>query len=116
MESLHTKHTFPRSKKVEKTFLDILNEFFTKEINWPENLFVSISKVRLNDKMTYLDIEISTYGEESANQAQNIINDHAYYIRSYCAKRIHLKYMPEIRFHSDRTVQETLKWSQLSTE
>lgn len=107
-------HKNLRSKKIEQVLLDIINQLLAQDLQMSDETMITITKAKLNESVTYLDLTISAYGKASIKEVLEFLEENRVYIKSFCAKNTHLKYMPEIRFHEDKSIRETLKWDQLT--
>jgi len=106
------KKTIKRSDKVETTFLNLISKIF-QDLIMEDETMISVSKIKLNPSLTFLDITVSAYGKSSIESVLEFLNDKKSLIRNICAKSVNLKYTPEIRFHADKSVQDTIFFGSL---
>lgn len=99
-----------RHLQVAQVFKKILAEYLqdTDLIN-RENNVISIVDVRVNPSLSFVDVNITSIF--NTEEIVKTLNSHKQEVRRYCASNIrHLRYIPDIRFHLDKTVETLLRF------
>jgi ribosome-binding factor A len=74
----------------------------------------SIMDVQVSRDLRYAKLFVSVYGDQEAKQkTMEGLQQASGYIRSEIGKRIRLRYIPEISFHPDASIEHGMKINQL---
>ncbi len=93
-----------RQRKVADLIQEELSDLVTRKVRDPRVAGVTITEVRVSPDLRYADVFISKLGEErEAEEALAGLNAAAGYLKRELAPRIELRFMPDLRFHIDRS-------------
>ncbi|WP_456456759.1 30S ribosome-binding factor RbfA [Thermovibrio sp.] len=87
-----------RRERLKSTLLREISEIITREIDLPENLFITVKKVELSKDATKATVFISSLKKEDAIKAVNRLNKARGYIHHLLGKRLRLKTVPRPEF------------------
>lgn len=84
------------------------------EIKDPKIGFVTITRVKLSPDMKHARIYFSVMGDEKTiRQTGHALNRARGYIRRTLAKKVQLKYIPEISFETDDSLEYSMRIEEL---
>jgi len=90
------------AEAIKKEVSDLLKE----ELKDPRIGFVSITSVEVSKDLRYANIYISVFGEKAEQKASlEALKNASGFIRSELARRIRLRYTPEIVFKLDESIE-----------
>lgn len=106
---------FPRSERVSEEIKRVVSLIINNDLKDPRlDSFITVTKVEVPRDLRHAKIFISVLGSEtSKNQALEGLNQASGYIRSDLASKIRLRYVPELSFKLDRSVEYSLKINRL---
>ena len=101
---------FKRSDRVSQEIKDIVSAILTNIILLEDSGLITITKVKTSNNLRFSKIYISFIGNkidppELVNQMNRNINEYRYHL----GKTLKLKYIPEIKFYHDNTLEEVEK-------
>ena len=101
---------FKRSDRVSQEIKDIVSAILTNIILLKDSGLITITKVKTSNNLRFSKIYISFIGNkieppELVNQMNQNINEYRYHL----GKTLKLKYIPEIKFYHDNTLEEVEK-------
>ena len=101
---------FKRSDRVSQEIKDIVSAILTNIILLKDSGLITITKVNTSNNLRFSKIYISFIGNkieppELVNQMNRNINEYRYHL----GKTLKLKYIPEIKFYHDNTLEEVEK-------
>ena len=101
---------FKRSDRVSQEIKDIVSAILTNIILLKDSGLITITKVKTSNNLRFSKIYISFIGNkieppELVNQMNRNINEYRYHL----GKTLKLKYIPEIKFYHDNTLEEVEK-------
>jgi len=115
-----SKEPSNRQLKVGETIKRELSLILAKELHHPvfENLFLTVTEVRMSPDLRYAEVFIVPMIGKIANTEKLIeaLNDVSYKMRSIINKKVKLKYSPEIRFRFDDSFDKAQKLNNLLDE
>lgn len=99
--------------------MDKINQMIRKEIGMmiqmgevsdPRLNFVTITRVDVSKDLHYAKVWFSvlSQADKDIEQAQNGLNSARPYLRKLLGQRIEIRYVPELDFHYDRSLNESL--------
>ncbi|HSG11074.1 MAG TPA: 30S ribosome-binding factor RbfA [Gammaproteobacteria bacterium] len=98
---------FSRSRRVGDQIQRELSELIRDEINDPRLGMVSISAVTVSRDLAHAKIHVSVLGDEvQATESVNVLNHAAGFLRHRLGKILHIRVIPELKFHLDRSLEE----------
>ncbi|MDR3288059.1 MAG: 30S ribosome-binding factor RbfA [Peptococcaceae bacterium] len=96
-----------RAYRLAETLKEEISQMIREELKDPRLGFVTVTGVDVADDLSYAKVYVSVLGEaEAAKGSLKILNGAAGYVRSEIAKRIRLRYAPEIVFKHDSSVEQ----------
>jgi phosphoesterase RecJ-like protein len=96
-----------RAERVGELIRQEIGKLIAKGLKDPRIGFVSIMGVKMSPDVKYADVYVSLYGPESERKSSLIaLQRGAGWMRREIGKVIRLRYTPELRFHSDETLDE----------
>lgn len=106
-----------RTKKVGIAIQKEFSEILQREVRDPRIGFVTVTRVKVTPDLKIANIYISIYGstEERERTLQGLESAKGY-IRSLFAKRLHIKFIPEIRFFHDKSFEEGIRISEVMSK
>jgi ribosome-binding factor A len=97
---------FKRSEKVGDQIREEISEILLRELKDPRIGFVTITKVAVSDDLRMAKVYYSVYGGEQAKEESHQGLESAKgYIKKELGRRMRLKYMPEITFLFDDSLE-----------
>ena len=97
-----------RPERVQEAIRQEISMIVQAEIKDPRIGFITITKVDLTKDLRYARIYFSVLGKNSdKNKALKGLNSAKGYIKGLIAEKIKLRYMPEISFVIDNTLEHT---------
>ena len=95
-----------RTQRVGEIIKEEISAMIAKDLKDPRIGFVTITDVDVSGDLRYADVYITVLGKKSEREATlEGLQRSGGYLRNELAKRIRIKYMPELRFHFDETVE-----------
>jgi ribosome-binding factor A len=106
-----------RPERLAEAIKKELSEILSEELKDPRIGFVSITSVEVSKDLRYANIFISVFGEPSERKASFEALQKAHgFIRGELAKRIRLRYTPEINFKLDESIERGTRLISLMNE
>lgn len=104
-----------RVERINSEFKREISKILAGEIKDPRlTAMVSIVNVSVTNDLSYADIHISMLGDEKEKKdSLAAIESATGYIRSLLAKRMTLRYMPQLRFKYNDYIEEGIRISKL---
>jgi len=95
-----------RVEKVQEAIQHELSSMLLMDVKDPRIKFVTITGVELTDDMSYATVFVSLYGpEEEQEAAWKALNKALGYMRSEIAKRIRLRFAPQLILKKDKSYE-----------
>ena len=95
-----------RIERVSHSIREVIAELLLREVKDPRVAMVTISKVELSPDLRHARVLFSCLGEtERRDEARRGLESAAGLLRGQIAKRLHLRYAPELRFHADESYE-----------
>lgn len=93
-----------RQQKVADLIQEEISDLVTRKMRDPRAEGVTVTDVKVSPDLRYADIYITKLGsEEELRQALEGLTAASGYLRRELASRIDLRFVPELRFHLDRS-------------
>lgn len=100
--------TKPRPGRVQEAIRQEVSKILQSEIKDPRLGFMTVTKVELTDDLRYARIYFSVLGEEKDKKlALKGLKSAKGYIRGILSDRINLRFMPDIEFKIDESLEHT---------
>lgn len=99
-----------RARRVGELIKEELSELIRREVKDPRVGFVTITGVDVTPDLRYATIYISVLGSNKEREdSLKILQKTGGFLRKELAKRIRLKYFPELKFEFDRSIESALR-------
>lgn len=103
-----------RSARVGDEMREILAELLRDEVKDPRIGFVSIVKVEVSGDLRHAKIHVSVMGDDQQKKdSLKGLNSASGFLRSEVAKRLQLRYTPELHFALDESIEHGQRIAQL---
>ncbi len=99
-----SKPTYKRAERVSDQMKQEIADILMRKIKDPRVGFVTVTEVDLADDLRNAKVFVSVYGAEKAATLKGLDSASAY-IRSELGKRMRMKYIPELLFRFDDSVE-----------
>lgn len=97
---------FKRSEKVGDQIREEISQILLRELKDPRIGFVTITKVALSDDLRIAKVYYSVFGgEQEKEESYQGLESATGYIKRELGRRVRLKYMPEINFLFDDSLE-----------
>ena len=97
---------FKRSEKVGDQVREEISQILLRELQDPRIGFVTITKVALSDDLRIAKVYYSVFGgEQEKEESYQGLESAKGYIKRELGRRVRLKYMPEITFIFDDSLE-----------
>jgi ribosome-binding factor A len=93
-----------RIDKVEKLIKEEISNIFLHKMNEPDIGFLTITNVKLSPDLKIAKVYFSVLEKEKRKVALDRINNKIKFLRSELAHRIRIKFVPELKFFIDDTL------------
>ena len=106
---------FPRSERVSEEIKRIVGHIINHDLKDPRlGEFITVTRVEVPRDLRHAKIFVSVFGDEvSKNQVLEGLIKASGFIRSNLAGKIRLRYVPELSFKIDESVEYSLKINKL---
>ncbi|MBT0665783.1 ribosome-binding factor A [Geobacter pelophilus] len=96
---------YKRSEKVGEAVHEIVTELIIKGLKDPRIGFVTVTGVKVTDDMHYATVYFTVIGDEAARKGTEAgLNSARGFIRREMGKKLHMRYVPEILFKYDTSL------------
>ncbi len=99
-----SKPTFKRSERVGDQMKQEIADILMRKIKDPRIGFVTVTDVEIADDLRNAKVYVSIYGEDKKTPLKGL-ESAAPFIRSELGRRMRMKFMPELLFRYDNTVE-----------
>lgn len=98
---------FKRSERVGELMLEEISTLLLREIKDPRIGFVTLTRVQVSDDLRYAKVFVSILGTLEQEQSQTLqgLQSAAKFMRRELGRRLRLKYVPELTFHLDKSIE-----------
>lgn len=106
-----------REQRVAEAIREELSEVLRTQMRDPRLGFVSITAVDVSSDLSIAKVSVSVLGEEKERkQALQAIKKARGFLRSELAQRMRLRFMPELVFKIDTSIEHSLRIAKLLNE
>lgn len=106
-----------RPERIGEEIRGVLAQLFREEMKDPRVGFVSIIKVEVARDMRVAKVYVSVLGDQTAKKnSLKGLESAAGYLRSELSQRMQIRYMPELRFLLDESIEHGVRISRLLAE
>ncbi len=109
------KVSFSRNERISEEIKKIISEIICNDLKDPRlNGLISVTRVEVTKDLRHATVFISIYGDKADKDINfKIINNAKGYIRCGLANRIKMKYIPEISFKKDESIEYAIRIDKL---
>ncbi len=101
-----SKPTFKRADRVSDQMKQEIADILMRKLKDPRVGFVTVTDVAVADDLRNATVYVSIYGSDAEKQASlKGLRSAAAFIRSELGKRMRMRYLPELLFRFDATVE-----------
>jgi len=105
---------FSRSDRLASQIIRELSQILLKEITPPIGIMISFNEIELTKDLKYGKVFYSVLGNDDAEEkAKVFIVTHQKALRKTLAGKIRIKYMPELEFQFDPSIEREQRISEL---
>lgn len=106
-----------RPERLAEAIKKEVSEMLTEDLKDPRIGFVSITSVEVSKDLRYASVFVSVFGEPAERKASlEALQKAQGFIRGELAKRIRLRYTPEINFKLDESIERGTRLISLMNE
>ena len=107
-----------RAEQVANEVQRELSELIRNEMRDPRVGYVTITRVDISDDLSLARVFVSELSTEERTSGESVeaLRKAAGFLRRELGKRLRLRLTPELRFESDRSIEEGLRMTQLLDE
>ena len=112
----YNKPPSQRQLQVAENIRHVLAEFFIRgELNHPyfDNVMITVSEVRISPDLKIATAFLVLPIQSDKNEIIKVLRESSPHIRKAIAKRVQLRYLPEIRFALDESIERAAKINDL---
>jgi ribosome-binding factor A len=91
-----------RIPRVNKLIKKELSQVLLKEIEFPKDVLVTVTRVETLDNLNQAKAYISVMPEEQSERVLQILERRAYYLQQKINKRLRMRPIPQIRFSEEK--------------
>lgn len=105
-----------RLAKINKLIKQELGQIILRELKFPENALVTITRVESTKNLSEAKIYISTIPEDYSLNTLEILNRHIYKIQQLLNKKIKIRIVPKIKFMEEKKTEKAEEIEKLLEE
>ncbi|MFC1595135.1 ribosome-binding factor A [Patescibacteria group bacterium] len=90
-----------KKKRLESVLRDILTKFLEAELDVPNGIFVSVSRIEIRESGSMAKAVVSVYPATGVHDIEKKLKKMEYRAKTYIGSQLSLKYIPDIRFEID---------------
>lgn len=103
-----------RRQRVEEQLRDHISEIVLREVKDPRLGFVTITEVRMSPDLRHAKVFVSVMGDDEEREASlGVLNGAEGFLKSRIGKRLRLRYLPELVFVEDDTLDRSARIEEL---
>ncbi|TKJ31816.1 MAG: ribosome-binding factor A [Chloroflexi bacterium B3_Chlor] len=99
-----------RQRRVSALIREAISELLQKEISDPRLDFVTVTYVETTSDLRQAHIYVTFLGDsKDLEESLGALRKAAGYLRRQLGQKVYLRYVPELNFHLDRSVEQGLR-------
>lgn len=103
----------PRTRKLGETVREALAEVLREDVGDPRLDFVTVTAVQVSMDLKVADVYVTTHGDQARyDELLAGLRSADGRIRSSLGRRVTMRYIPELRYHIDTSVDEGMRISE----
>ncbi len=95
--------TTTRQEQVNSVIQQTLGEIILEEVEFPKNVFVTISRIDSAPSLNHADVYLTVFPDSEREAALDILNKNIYKIQKILDKKVVLRFVPKIVFKIDES-------------
>jgi ribosome-binding factor A len=100
----------PRTRKLGETVREALAEVLREDVSDPRLEFATVTSVQVSTDLHVADVYVTTHGDQERYDALlEGLRSADGRIRSGLARRVTMRFTPELRYHLDTSVDEGMR-------
>jgi ribosome-binding factor A len=109
---------FSRNERIAEEIKKVISQIISNDLKDPRiDGLISVTKVDVTKDLRHATIYISLYGDKKKKDTTfEVINNAKGYIRRELASKIRIKYIPEISFKMDKSIEYAIHINKLLEE
>ena len=108
---------FKRSERIQELLLEEISKLLQKGLKDPRIGFTTLTRVDVTDNLKLARVFVSVMGtEEERKETLAGLKSARGYIRNYLGKNLYLKYIPDLDFKLDESVDHVRKITKILNE
>ena len=109
---------FSRNERIAEEIKKVISQIISNDLKDPRiDGLISVTKVDVTKDLRHATIFISFYGDKTKKDSNfEVIKNAKGYIRRELASRIRMKYIPEISFKMDESIEYAIRINKLLEE
>lgn len=105
---------FSRVDRLTSQIIRELSEILRDHTELPPGLIISVTEVELSRDLRQGKVFYSVYGDnEALEKVEQFFNEHQKQIRKELASKIRIRYMPELKYQYDASIERGQRISEL---
>lgn len=105
---------FHRSDRVSEEIMKEVSAIIRNDMKDPRLGFVSVTRVALSRDLKHATVFFSVFGsEDEKEKTHRALTSGAGFVRSLLAKRLQLRYTPEVIFRLDNSIERGIRISSI---
>jgi ribosome-binding factor A len=105
-----------RIQRVNQLIKKELSKILLKEVDFPKNILLSITRVDASVDLRIARVYISYLPEKETKKAFKILNQLIYNFQQKLNKRLNMRPIPRIKFIQDKEIKKTARIEELLEE
>lgn len=103
-----------RTSRVAEAFREEIMDMIQRDLKDPRIGFVTVTHIEVSPDLNHATVFISILGDEAKkDETLKAMERAKRHIRSELGKRVRLKFLPELEFVHDTTIEESFKVSEI---
>ncbi len=109
-------HPYKRSLRVGDLIREEVADIIMHKIRDPRLGFVTVTDVKASDDLKHAQVYVSVFEDAKRAKTHKILKSSAKFIRSELAKRVKIKFIPELIFKLDESIEYGAKIEKMLNE
>jgi ribosome-binding factor A len=102
-----------RINRVNNLLKEELSWIIQRELDYSQVGFVTITKVRVSPDLKQAKVYVSFINKEEDKEKLKVLKESVSLIKKFLAQRTKLRFVPELRFYKDNTLEEVERINEL---
>ena len=109
-------HPFKRSARIGDLIKEEVADIIMHKLKDPRLGFITVTDAQASDDLRHAKVFISVLEDEKKEKTLKIISSSAKFIRSELSKRVKIKFIPELTFKLDESIEYGAKIDKILNE